>query len=67
MMDIKRILCPTDLTTNSDQALRYALALTRAYESELIICYREAHGEVAGAAAFKEGPAAYSLAQGKAR
>ncbi len=66
MIDIKRILWPTDLTTNSDQALRYALALTRAYESQLIICYRAEDGEVAGAAAIKQGPAANSLVQGKA-
>jgi nucleotide-binding universal stress UspA family protein len=36
-MTIKRILCPTDLSTESDEALRYALALTRAYEAKLII------------------------------
>lgn len=39
MIDIKRILCPTDLTANSDQALRYALALVRAYEAQLTVCY----------------------------
>ncbi len=66
-MDIKRILCPTDLTTNSDQAMRYALALTRAYESKLIICYRAADGEIAGSAAILEGPTANSLAQDKAK
>src|SRR6266536_1167189 len=36
-MTIKRILCPTDLSIESDEALRYALALTRAYEAKLII------------------------------
>jgi nucleotide-binding universal stress UspA family protein len=36
-MTIKRILCPTDLSTESDEALLYALALTRAYEAKLII------------------------------
>ncbi|HUS13209.1 MAG TPA: universal stress protein [Pyrinomonadaceae bacterium] len=34
-MAIKSILCPTDLTTGSDQALRYALALARAYQARL--------------------------------
>ena len=67
MIDIKRILCPTDLTTNSDQALRYALALARAYESKLIICHCAARGEVATAAAFVEGLVAVSSAQEKAR
>ena len=36
-MTIKRILCPTDLSIESDEALRYALALTRAYEAKLIV------------------------------
>lgn len=36
-MTIKRILCPTDLSNESDEALRYALALTRAYEARLIV------------------------------
>jgi nucleotide-binding universal stress UspA family protein len=35
-MTIKRILCPTDLSAGSDEALRYALALARAYEAKLI-------------------------------
>src|SRR6266545_3628386 len=49
MMTIKRILCPTDLTRNSDQALDYALALARSYESRLIICYCTDDSEAAGA------------------
>ena len=40
-MAIKRILCPTDLTTESDEALRYALALARAYEAKLIVFHCE--------------------------
>jgi len=39
MIKIKRILCPTDLSTDADQALRYALALRHAYEAELVVCY----------------------------
>src|SRR2546428_3718672 len=35
-MSIKRILFPTDLTSGSDEALRYAVALTRVYEAKLI-------------------------------
>jgi len=35
-MTIKRILCPTALTAGSDGALRFALALARAYEAKLI-------------------------------
>ncbi|HKV40484.1 MAG TPA: universal stress protein [Blastocatellia bacterium] len=32
----ERILCPTDLTPESDEALRYAVALSRAYGSKLL-------------------------------
>jgi nucleotide-binding universal stress UspA family protein len=35
LMIIKNILCPTDLTAGSDEALRYALALARAYGARL--------------------------------
>ena len=36
LMTIKTIMCPTDLSPGSDEALRYALALARAYEAKLI-------------------------------
>jgi len=36
LMTIKRILCPTALTAGSDGALRFALALARAYDAKLI-------------------------------
>jgi nucleotide-binding universal stress UspA family protein len=36
-MKIERILCPLDLSRDSDDALRYALALARAYEASLIL------------------------------
>lgn len=39
MIKLERILCPTDLTTESDEALRYALALSLAYEAKLILLY----------------------------
>ncbi|PYS28977.1 MAG: hypothetical protein DMF75_17965 [Acidobacteria bacterium] len=35
-MTIKRILYPTALTAGSDGALRFALALARAYDAKLI-------------------------------
>jgi nucleotide-binding universal stress UspA family protein len=40
-MTIKRILCPTDLTAESDEALRYALALARTYDAKLIAFHCE--------------------------
>jgi nucleotide-binding universal stress UspA family protein len=38
-MKIESILCPIDLSPNSDESLRYALALTRAYNAELILLH----------------------------
>lgn len=47
MINIKRILCPTDLSPYSENAVRYALALSRAHEAELILlhCTDEANGD----------------------
>ena len=39
MINIKRILCPTDLSPHSAEAMRYAVALSRAHEAELILLY----------------------------
>ena len=36
MITIKRILCPTDLSPSSGKAMRYALALARAHEAQLM-------------------------------
>jgi len=38
-MKIEYILCPTDLSPASDEALRYAVALSKAYEAELILLH----------------------------
>jgi nucleotide-binding universal stress UspA family protein len=38
-MKIESILCPTDLSPDSDEALRYAIALSRAYKAELILLH----------------------------
>ncbi|HEY3025621.1 MAG TPA: universal stress protein [Pyrinomonadaceae bacterium] len=38
-MKIECILCPTDLSPDSDEALRYAIALSRAYGAELILLH----------------------------
>lgn len=47
MINIKRILCPTDLSPHSGTAVRYALALARAHEAELIFfhCTPDLDGE----------------------
>jgi nucleotide-binding universal stress UspA family protein len=39
MIVFKHILCPTDLTPESDAALRYAVALAGAYEAKLTVCH----------------------------
>ncbi len=39
MSKIQRILCPTDLSSESDEALRYAIALTRAYQAKLLLLH----------------------------
>ena len=39
MIKIERILCPTDLSAEADEALRYALALAKAYAAKLILVY----------------------------
>src|SRR5215510_8197638 len=38
-MKIECILCPIDLSPDSDEALRYAVALSRAYNAELILLH----------------------------
>ena len=54
MVKLERILCPTDLTPESDEALRYAVALARAYEAKLLLCHC---GRAATAAAAVAGGA----------
>jgi nucleotide-binding universal stress UspA family protein len=43
-MKIECILCPTDLSADSDEALRYAIALSRAYSAELILLHCDDDG-----------------------
>ena len=39
MIKFTRILCPTDLSTDSDEALRYAAGLARAYGARLVLLH----------------------------
>src|SRR4029079_4318618 len=39
MINIQRVLCPTDLTSESDEALRYAVALASTYGAKLFLLY----------------------------
>ena len=56
MINIKRILCPTDLSPHSGDAVRYALALARAHEAELVLlnCTDDVDGEYKLAASVSE-------------
>src|SRR5215831_6509634 len=38
-MRIERILCPTDLTADSEAALRYGATLARAYDAQLVLMH----------------------------
>lgn len=40
MIAIERILCPIDLSDDSERTVRYAVALARACEAKLFICHR---------------------------
>lgn len=46
MINVSRILCPTDLTGESDEALRYAIALACAYKAKLMLLYCREPGSV---------------------
>src|SRR6266566_7332227 len=41
MIKFERVLCPVDLSTESDETLRYAVALGRAYGAKLILLIAE--------------------------
>src|SRR5881394_1202513 len=56
-MRIRRIICPTDLTPDSGAALRYGLALARAYEAQLIQLYCEPNAPTLVADANPSAPA----------
>ena len=40
MIKLERILCPTDLSEDSERMLRYAVALARASGAKLFVCHR---------------------------
>src|SRR5687767_79531 len=73
MIKINRILCPTDLTMDGDQALGYALALSRAYNARLVACYCVKAADVLGARSFpptppmRSGEVEYALSHGRVK
>ncbi len=40
MIKLDRILCPIDLSDDSERTIRYAVAITRASGAKLFVCYR---------------------------
>jgi nucleotide-binding universal stress UspA family protein len=42
VFSIERILCPTDLSEDSERTLRYAVALARSFGAKLFVCHRPA-------------------------
>jgi nucleotide-binding universal stress UspA family protein len=52
MIKIERILCPTDLSPESDEGLRYGLALANAYQARLIL-YSCIHAGASGSGGFQ--------------
>ena len=40
MIKLDRIVCPTDLSDDSERTIRYAVAITRASGAKLFVCYR---------------------------
>lgn len=69
-MKIECILCPTDLTPDSGEALRYAIALSRSYNAQLILLHcdltedRSTNCHEAAAQAIREALEAHSGVNG---
>lgn len=40
MIKLEHIVCPTDLSADSERTIRYAVAITRASGAKLFVCYR---------------------------
>jgi nucleotide-binding universal stress UspA family protein len=67
MINIQRILCPTDLSTNSDQAVRYALTLARSYSSKLTLLYGAAAAELDSGVPIQQSEVGYAFTRGNSR
>ncbi len=73
MIKINRILFPTDMSPEADQALGYALALARAYDATLVVCYCATSAEVVGEKSYMGGATirgaeiSYALSRGRVK
>jgi hypothetical protein len=50
MITVERVLCPIDLTAEGGEALRYALALVKAYRAQLLLFYNQTAAEASNPA-----------------
>lgn len=64
MIKIESLLCPVDVTVETDAALRYAAALARAYQAKLFICHGDNTGRDARADARRRVEALISRSLG---
>jgi nucleotide-binding universal stress UspA family protein len=55
MIDLKRILVPTDFSPTSEAALRYGIALARAFDAKLFLLHVPEHPGVAAEAEYPIG------------
>jgi len=73
MNKIKRILCPTDLMSDADGALPYALALAKANDAKLVVCYCVKSTQITSARTLPTNPpahtaeVAYALSRGRVK
>lgn len=72
MIKMNRILCPTDLTTDADGALAHALALAKAHEAKLVVCYCMKSSDLVSASLAMHAPAhtmevTYALSRGRVK
>ena len=67
MIKISRILCPVDLTADSDGALAYALALANKNDAKLVVCYCVKASEMTSAKGFPTNLPAYTMEVASAR
>lgn len=67
MIEIKRILCPTDLSLSSDHAVRYALALAEAYDSKMTFLYSASPHELVAENSLGKTEVQYAKSHGRAR
>jgi nucleotide-binding universal stress UspA family protein len=65
MIRFRRILCPTDLSISSDQAVGYSLALAQSYDAHVTFCYCAGSTDIASVAAIQKAEVEHALTKGR--